>query len=93
MFRPVKGRDVVRVGANLAESSGRSGRRNPPSSVAAGEAGGDRHLEGVFDEVGAQMITNRPSDHATGVGIDHGDQVEPSFPGVQVADVANPTPR
>ena len=51
---------------------------------------GDRHLEGIFDEVGAHVIADRPPDHPTGMGIDHGGQIQPSFPGAQVADVANP---
>jgi hypothetical protein len=51
---------------------------------------GDRHLEGIFDEVGAHVVAHRPSDHTTGVGIDHGGQVQPPFPGAQVGDVTNP---
>ncbi len=52
----------------------------------------DRELERVDDEVGAQLVLQRPADDATRVAVDHDGQVEPALPGAEVADVCDPEP-
>jgi len=43
-------------------------------------AQGDRHLQGLFDQIGAHVIGDGPADHSAGVGVDHGREVEPPLP-------------
>src|SRR5436309_6225197 len=47
-------------------------------------------LEGVDDELSAEMILERPADNATAVAVDHDREVEPALPAAQVGDVGDP---
>jgi hypothetical protein len=51
---------------------------------------GERHLEGVGDELGAEVVGHRPADDPAAVEVLDGDEVEPSLPGAQVGDVGDP---
>ena len=42
-------------------------------------AEGYRHRERVFDEIGAHVISDSPTDHPATVRVDHGREVNPSF--------------
>src|SRR5882672_1045509 len=53
-------------------------------------AGGDGVGEGLVDQFGAEVVGGGPADHAAGGEVDDGGQVQPSFPGVDVGDVAAP---
>ncbi len=47
-------------------------------------AQGDRHLQRLFDQIGAHVFGDGPAEYPAGVGVDDGGQVEPALPGAQV---------
>ncbi len=61
-----------------------------PDQTASGSTMGERHREGVGDELGAQVVGHRPADDPAAVEILHGDEVEPALPGTEVGDVGDP---
>ena len=50
------------------------------------------HLQGVDDQLGAQVISDRPADHAAGVDIQHDRAVHPPAAGAVLGDVGDPQP-
>ena len=57
-----------------------------------GSAAVDGHLEGVDDELGAEVVGDRPADDPARVAVEHDRDVEPALPGAHVADVGDPEP-
>ena len=55
-----------------------------------GAAARDGHLERVDDELGAQVVGDRPADDPAAVAVHHGGQVQPALPGPDVGDVGRP---
>ena len=55
----------------------------------AGRAVGEGHREGVFDQLGAHVIGQRPADDPAGGQVDDRGQVGPALPGRDVGDVAD----
>jgi hypothetical protein len=53
-------------------------------------AAGDRHLERVDDELGAEMVGHRPADHAAAVAVDYRGEVQPARPGRDMGDLRDP---
>ena len=51
---------------------------------------GERHLQCVGDELGAEVVGHRPADDAAAVQVLNGDEVQPPLPGTQVGDVCDP---
>ncbi len=49
-------------------------------------------LERVDDELGTQVVLERPADNATRVAVDDDSEVEPALPTAQVGDVGDPEP-
>ena len=49
-------------------------------------------LESVVDELGAEMVLERPADGAATEAVDDGREVEPALPGAQGGDVRDPQP-
>src|SRR6187397_1629 len=45
------------------------------------------HLQGVDNQIGAQVLGKRVADAGLGVAVDHRGQVQPALPGRQVGDV------
>ena len=56
----------------------------------ASVASPDGHLQGVDDELGAEVIRDRPADDATREGVDHSRQVDLAFCGRVLGDIADP---
>jgi hypothetical protein len=50
------------------------------------------HVERVEDELGAQMRSHRPADHAAAERVDDDRAIEPSFGGPLLSDVGDPQP-
>ena len=50
----------------------------------------DGHLQGVDDELGAEMIRDRPADDATREGVDHSRQVDLALCCRVLGDIADP---
>jgi hypothetical protein len=63
--------------------------RDGPVSRSAPQAG---HLEGVNDELGAQVIGDRPADDTTGPGIDDHGEIDPALGRGALGDVLDPQP-
>ena len=55
-----------------------------------GVAAGDGVAQRVGDQVGAQVVGDRPADDPARAQVDDGGQVQPALPGVDVGDVAAP---
>jgi hypothetical protein len=55
-----------------------------------GVALADGHVEGVQDEFGAQVVSHRPSDDATGERVQDHRQIEPALVGALLGDVGHP---
>jgi hypothetical protein len=53
---------------------------------------GDRHVEGVQDQVGAQVVGHRPADDPAGEAVQHDREVEPTLAGALLGDVGDPQP-
>jgi hypothetical protein len=49
-------------------------------------------LERVDDELGAEVVLERPADDAAAVAVDDHAEVEPALPRAQVGDVRDPEP-
>ncbi len=59
--------------------------------VAAGQiTPPDRHLQGVEDEVGAEVVGDLPADDGSAVDVEDEGDVHPSLPGRGVGDVGQP---
>ncbi len=56
----------------------------------ASVASPDGHLQGVDDELGTEVISDRPADDATREGIDHSRQVDLALCRRVLGDVAHP---
>src|SRR5215204_2362048 len=56
-----------------------------------GLASGDRHLQGVHDELRPQMGCHRPADHPTCANVEDEGQVDEAFTGTDVGYVRPPT--
>src|SRR3954451_24841301 len=54
--------------------------------------GRDGHVQGVGDQAGAHVVGDRPAHHPAAVQIDHGGQIGPAVPRLDVGDVAAPLP-
>ena len=52
----------------------------------------DGHLQGVDDELGADVIGDRPADHPPAPGVDHDGQIDLAVGGGMFGDVAHPQP-
>jgi hypothetical protein len=57
--------------------------------VGADQSGVDAHGQRVDDQAGAHVCRELPTDHHPGGQVDHGGQVEPALPGLEVGDVAD----
>ncbi len=55
-----------------------------------GPAVREGHVQRVGDQVGAQVVGDRPADDGPRVQVDDGGQVRPALPGLDVGDVAAP---
>ena len=53
-------------------------------------AQGDGHVQGADRQVPLQAIADSPADYAPGVEVENDGQVQPTFAGPDVADVACP---
>ena len=51
---------------------------------------GDRHVQRPDRQIFLQPVADRPADHAPGMQIENDGQINPAFPGPDVADVARP---
>jgi hypothetical protein len=56
----------------------------------SGLALGDRHVEGVQHQLGAQVVGHRPADDPAGEAVQHNREVEPAAAGVLLSDVGHP---
>ena len=50
------------------------------------------HLEGVDDELGAEVVGDRPADDPSGPGVDDDGEVDPALAGAVLGDVLHPQP-
>ena len=48
------------------------------------------HLQRVDDQLGAQMVRDRPADDAAGVDVEDGGAVDPALAGAVLGDVGEP---
>ena len=48
------------------------------------------HVEGVDDELGAQMVGDRPPDHPAGIDVEDDGAVHPALAGAVLSDVGDP---
>ena len=54
-----------------------------PGHLSGGPAVSERLLQGIGDELGAEVVCNRPADDPAAVEVLHRDQVEPALPAAQ----------
>jgi len=52
----------------------------------------DGHVEGVQDQLGAQVVGHRPAHHSPGEGVQDHRQIQPPFAGALLGDVGDPEP-
>jgi hypothetical protein len=52
----------------------------------------DRHVQGIKDQLGAQVLSHRPPDDPAGEGVQHHRQVQPTLAGALLGDVGHPQP-
>ena len=52
----------------------------------------DGHVEGVQDQLGAQVLSHRPAHNSPGEGVQDHRQVQPALTGVLLGDVGHPQP-
>jgi hypothetical protein len=57
-----------------------------------GSAVPDRHVERVQDQLGAQVVSHRPSHHAPGEHVQDHRQVQEALPGRDIGDIGGPQP-
>jgi hypothetical protein len=57
-----------------------------------GAAAADGHLERVDDELGPEVVGERPADDPAAVEVDHRRQVQPALPRPDVGDIRRPQP-
>lgn len=50
------------------------------------------HVQGVDDELGAQVVSDRPAHAPSGVDIDHRGAVHPALAGAVLINVGDPQP-
>ena len=50
----------------------------------------DRHVQGIENQLGPQVVRHRPADHLSGEGVEHEGQVEPPLLAPGVGYVRNP---
>ena len=55
-----------------------------------GVALGDGHVQGVQDQLGAEMVGHRPADDPAGERVEDDGQVEPALVGALLGDVSDP---
>jgi hypothetical protein len=55
-------------------------------------AGPLRHLQRVDDELGAQMVRDRPADDPAGEHVEHHRRVDSALAGAVLGDVGDPQP-
>ena len=60
--------------------------------VGAGVALGERHPQGVEDEVGAHVRGELPADDLAAEGVDHEGEEQVALPAAQVGEVGDPEP-
>ena len=53
---------------------------------------GDRHVQGVKDQLGAQVLGHRPADDPAGEAVEHDRQVQPALASALLGDVGHPEP-
>src|SRR5690554_774751 len=51
-----------------------------------------RHAQGVTDQLTRQPMPQRPAHHLARIQVDHHRQVQPAFPGPDIADIRRPDP-
>jgi hypothetical protein len=51
---------------------------------------GDRHVQGVKDQFGAQELSHRPADDPAGEGVQDDRQVQPALARALLGDVGHP---
>ena len=59
------------------------GRAGPERNGARG------HTEGIGHQLGAHVLSHRVTDHLLREAVEHGRQVQPSFPGANIGDIAD----
>ena len=52
----------------------------------------NRHLQGVDDELGPDVIRDRPADHASTERVGHRGEIHPAFVGAVLGDIGDPQP-
>src|SRR4029450_11579208 len=55
-----------------------------------GVALGDGHVQGVQDQLGAEMVGHRPADDPAGERVEDDGEVEPALTGALLGDVSDP---
>jgi hypothetical protein len=58
----------------------------------SGLALGDRHVQGVQDQFGAQVLSHGPADDPPGEGIEDHGEIEPALVGALLGDIGDPQP-
>jgi hypothetical protein len=58
----------------------------------SGLALGDRHVERVQHQLGAQVVGHRPADDPAGEAVQHDREIEPAVAGALLGDVGHPQP-
>ena len=53
---------------------------------------GDRHVQGVKDQLGAQVLSHRPADDPAGEAVEHDRHIQPTLAGALLGDVGHPEP-
>ena len=50
----------------------------------------ESHLKSIYHELGAQVVSHRPTYHLPGVDIEYEGEIQKALPGVDVGDVGCP---
>jgi hypothetical protein len=53
---------------------------------------GDRHVQGIQDQFGAQVLSHRPADDPAGEAVQHDRHIQPAVAGALLGDVGHPQP-
>jgi len=60
--------------------------------ASAGSTTGDGHVDGIEDQLGAQVSGHRPADDSAAEHVHDDGQIEEALPGRQIGDVGHPQP-
>jgi hypothetical protein len=90
-FGAPRDRDPVLAGGRAeVQANGPAALIGIVNETRLGAAAGERYLQRVDDECGADVIGHRPADDAAAIAVVHGGEIDPALPAAQIGDFGEP---